>query len=952
VDAHALENALRREIEGEVRFDKGSRALYSTDASNYRQVPIGVVIPRSVTDVIQTVACCREFNAPILSRGGGTSIAGQCCNVAVVMDMSKYVNRILEIDSHKKKARVEPGVILDDLRKATRPYGLTFGPDPATHSRCTFGGMIGNNSCGVHSIMAGKTVDNVESMEILTYDGLRFRVGKTSDEEIARKIREGGRSGQIYAKLQALQTKYADLIQSRYPKIPRRVSGYNLDQLLPENGFDLARALVGTEGTCVTVLEATVKLIEDPPYRSLVVLSCAGIDVAADKMQDILEDKPMGLEGLDEYFIRNMKKKGLHQEAVSWLPEGKAWLFVEFGGQTQKECSDHAHSMKERLSRQIPPSSIKIFDDPIEQHKVWEVREAAFGVTSFVPGQKNMSAGWEDSAVPPEKMGNYLRDLRKLTEKFDYNSVFYGHLADGCIHARISFDLQTDPGVEKYKHFVDEAAELVLSYGGSLSGEHGDGQTRAHLLPKMFGHELIQAFREFKTIWDPDGKMNPGKIVDAYPVDENLRLQAEPHMALSSLHFQFPEDSGRFDETLLRCVGIGRCRKKSNETMCPSFMATLEEKHSTRGRARLLFEMLQGEVITDGWQSQEVKDSLDLCLSCKGCRSECPTQVDMATYKAEFLSHYYQKKMRPLSAYAMGWIAVWSRMASRTPFLANFFTQTPHLDTLFKSLAGISTKRRLPRFAPQTFQRWSQCRKSVSPKGRDVILWPDTMNNYFYPGIAQAAMEVLEAVGYRVMVPKQALCCARPLFDYGFLDQAKKWLRSILETLRPQLVEDVPVVVLEPSCAAVFRDELINLFPRDPIAQRLHDQTFLLAEFLVREGKENLFSPLRKRALMHGHCHQKALMGMAHEAKLCTQLGLDFEILDSGCCGMAGAFGFEKDHYDISVKIGEKVLLPAVRNADRETLIITDGFSCREQILQLSNRPSLHLAEVLRMTSK
>lgn len=945
--AEELAAELRGKIRGEVRFDDGSRGLYATDASNYRQVPIGVVIPRDVDDVIETVAACRRYGVPILARGGGTSLAGQCCNVAVIIDMSKYMNRVIEIDPDRRLARVEPGTILDDLREAAEQYHLTFGPDPATHKYCTLGGMIGNNSCGIHSVMAGKTVDNIEELDIPTYQGLHMRVGKTSDYELERIIGAGGRRGEIYAGLKRLRDRYAGLIRKRYPDIPRRVSGYNLDQLLPENGFQVGRALTGTESTCVIVLEAMVRLVHSPPARSLLVLGYPDIYSAGDDVPEILASGPMGLEGIDDRLVENMKKKGLHPREVALLPEGSGWLLVEFGGESHQESDGRARRLMEALGKRKSPPSMKLFDDPRQEEMVWTIRESGLGATARVPGQRDTWPGWEDSAVPPEKVGDYLRDLRSLLNRYGYACSLYGHLGQGCIHTRIDFDLKTRQGITRWRSFMAEATELVIRYGGSLSGEHGDGQARAELLDKMFGSELVQAFREFKAIWDPGWKMNPGKVVDPYRLDENLRLGTDYNPPQPETHFKFLDDDGSFARATLRCVGVGLCRRMGGGTMCPSFMVTREEMHATRGRARMLFEMLRGEVVSGGWRDEHVKEALDLCLSCKGCKRDCPVNVDMAAYKAEFLSHYYKRRLRPVSAYTMGLIYRWSRLASIMPGIVNFATQTPVLRDLAKAAAGFAPERQIPAFAPETFKSWFRRRGPRNRNGPRVILWPDTFNNYFHPETAQAAVEVLEAAGYSVEVPEQALCCGRPLYDYGMLDNAKRLLRQILTALEPEIAGGVPLVGLEPSCIAVFRDEMINLFPHDENARRLNRQSFLLSEFL--ESEDYPLPELRRKAVVHVHCHHKAVMGLDHDQRLLSKLGLDFEILDSGCCGMAGAFGFEKEHYDVSIKAGERVLLPAVRQAPKDALIIADGFSCREQIAQTTDRRALHLAQVIQM---
>jgi FAD/FMN-containing dehydrogenase/Fe-S oxidoreductase len=949
VDAAGLAAALRRSLRGEVRFDDGSRALYATDGSNYRQVPIGVVLPHDVDDVIATVAISREYGAPILCRGGGTSLAGQCCNVAVVIDMSKYMAGILEVDPEQRLARVQPGVILDHLRSAAEKHHLTFGPDPATHDRCTLGGMIGNNSCGVHSVMAGKTDDNIEELEVLTYDGLRLKVGQTGDEELERIISEGGRRGAIYAGLKNLATTYGDFIRKRYPNIPRRVSGYNLNYLLPENGFHVARALVGSEGTCVTVLEATCRLVESPPERVLLIIAYPDVFQCADHVPEIMAHKPIGLEGIDDLLVEYTRRKGINSEGLALLPQGGGWLFAEFGADNAREAGAQARNLVAALSQSPNPPQMCLLTDKQQARRVWEVRESSLGATSHVPGEPLTWEGWEDSAVAPEKLGGYLRELHKLMRGYGYRGTLYGHFGHGCVHARLNFDLQTQEGIAKYRKFVKEAADLVVSYGGSLSGEHGDGQSRAELLPKMFGPELVQAFREFKALWDPDWKMNPGKVVEPYRLDENLRLGADYHPWEPETHFQFPEDHGSLAHATLRCVGVGKCRQYESGVMCPSFRVTREEEHSTRGRAHLLWEMTKGEVIHGGWRDEKVKHSLDLCLSCKGCKSDCPVGVDVATYKAEFLSHYYEGRSRPRSAYAFANIDTWARLASLAPGLANLATQLPVLRALAKLLAGMPQERSIPAFAPQTFRSWFQRRKPPNPAGSPVLLWPDTFNNYFLPDTAKAAVDVLETAGFRVVLPRTNLCCGRPLYDFGMLDRAKRLLVDILDALAPEIGAGVPLVVLEPSCAAVFRDELKNLLSKDGRAQRLSQQTLLLSEFLEREAKHFQLPKLARKALIHGHCHHKSVMKMTDEEAVLRKMELDFHAPAPGCCGMAGSFGFEKDKYEVSVAIGELELLPAVRKAPPDCLIIADGFSCREQIAQCTDRHALHLAEVIQM---
>ena len=951
--ARDLARDLRRQTAGEVRFDDGSRALYATDASNYRQVPIGVVLPRTVDDVLETLAVCRRHGVPVLGRGGGTSLAGQCCNAAVVVDMSKYLNQVVEVDPVARRARVQPGAVLDTLRDAAERHHLTFGPDPATHAQCTLGGMIGNNSCGVHSLMAGRTDENVEELDVVTYDGLRLRVGATSDEQRVRIVAEGGREGEIYAALAALRDRHSESIRARYPDIPRRVSGYNLPWLLPEHGFQVARALVGSEGTCVMVLGATLRLVPSPPARVLLLLGYADAFAAADDVPRVLESGPIGLEGFDAGLVDAMKRKGLHPDGVALLPAGHGWLLVELGDETAALAEERARACMERMGRRPGghgAPSMKLFTRGDEQKKIWAVRESALGVTAVVPGQPRAWEGWEDSAVSPHRIGDYLRALKKLLDRHRRHGDLYGHFGQGCVHIRIDFDLETAPGIRAYRAFVEEAADLVVSFGGSLSGEHGDGQSRAELLPRMFGTDLVQAFREFKAIWDPQGRMNPGKLVDPYRFDQNLRLGTSYRPRPLVTHFQYPQDRGSFAEATLRCVGVGACRRLGGGTMCPSFMVTREEKHSTRGRARLLFEMATGDVVHGGWGDEAVKEALDLCLACKGCKGDCPVGVDVATYKAEFLAHYYDGHVRPRAAYAMGLIHWWARLASMAPALGNALTQGP-LAGAFKAIAGLAPQRRMPAFAGQSFRRIQRLRAEPPPSARprdqpEVLLWVDTFNDNFHPQVLLAAEAVLRAAGFRVRIPSRNLCCGRPLYDWGMLGRAKSLLRRVLAALEPDLRAGTPIVGLEPSCVAVFRDELVGLFPHDEDAVRLSRQVLTLGEFLTRHAADRL-PRLAGRVLVHGHCHQKAVMGMSGELAVLETMGVDVERPDAGCCGMAGAFGFEKDKYDVSMAVGERVLLPAVRSAAESTLIVADGFSCREQIAQATPRRALHLAEVV-----
>jgi Fe-S oxidoreductase len=720
--------------------------------------------------------------------------------------------------------------------------------------------------------------------------------------------------------------------------------------LLPENNFNVARALVGSEGTLVTILEATLNLVPNPAARSLLVLGYPDVYKACDHLMEILTFKPTALEGFDHLLFDMVKKKSDETADLALLPPGGGFLMVEFGGDGKQDADDQAHRCMDALKKHGNAPHMNLMDDPKKEEMIWKVREGGLGSTAWVPGRPDGWPGWEDSAVPVDKVATYLPALRKLFDKYGYHPSLYGHFGQGCIHCRVGFDLYAKEGIDHFKSFMNEAADLIVQFGGSLSGEHGDGQARGEFLPKMFGDLIYQSFREFKSIWDPQWKMNPGKKIDAYGVAVNLRLGADFDPPQPETHFHFADDKHSFARAALRCVGVGNCRKESGQVMCPSYQVTREEKDCTRGRAHLLFEMMNGEVLTEGWRSEAVKDALDLCLACKGCKGECPVNVDMATYKAEFLSHYYEGRLRPRNAYAMGWIYWWARLAALAPDVANFFGQTPGFTAIAKWLGGVDQRRRMPAFARETFKEWFRKR---APRNQDkpaVILWPDTFNNNFHPEVAKAAVTVLEAAGRQVWVPKASLCCGRPLYDFGMLDEAKVMLRQILDTLRPQIQAGVPIIGLEPSCTAVFRDELMNLFPNDEDAKRLSKQTFLLSEFLNGELKDYQPPRLERKALVHGHCHHKAIMGMDDEKELLKKIGLDCDMPDDGCCGMAGSFGFESGrHYDVSVAVGERVLLPAVRQQDLDTFIIANGFSCRQQITQTTDREALHLAQVLEM---
>lgn len=953
VDVDLLASTLRKRVAGEVRADALAMSTWSTDASNFRQLPLAVVTPLDADDLEAAIQACREVGAPVTHRGGGTSLAGQTTNAAVIIDCSKHMNRILEIDPDRRVARVQPGCVLDDLRSAAETYGLTFGPDPATHDRCTLGGMIGNNSCGTHSIMAGRTVDNVERLEVCCYDGTRLSLGAMDREARRLAIAAGGRFGSIVHGLQELVDAHAPEIRARYPDISRRVSGYNLDELFDERGFHLARAVTGSEGTCVSVLEATLSLVPSPPSRILVVLGYHDAFSAADEVPLILSCSPLAIEGIDERLLDNMATKGLRSRERALLPSGGAFLFVEMGGESLEEAMTGVTTLLRALGRSPRSNDVTVVEEHEAQEGLWAVRETGYGATGQIPGRRDGRPGWEDSAVAPERLGSYLRELSNLWDRYGFDVAMYGHFGQGCVHTRVDFDFSSPKGVSEYVHFLEEAADLVVAHGGSLSGEHGDGQQRSFLLERMFGKELTEAFLTFKRIWDPDGRMNPGKVVDAtkrFGPDENLRIAPERVAWNPRTKFALTADAGSFDHAVSRCVGVGKCRKTESGVMCPSYMVTRAEEHSTRGRARLLFEMAEGEAITDGWRSEAVAEALDLCLGCKGCKVECPVSVDMATYKAEFMSHHYAGRLRPASAYSMGLVMMWARLASKAPRLFNSVSASKTGSAILRRAGGLTSKRPIPPFASQSFTSWFRDRPERDgdqQSRRKVFLFPDTFSNFLAPEVAKASTEVLERAGFAVEVPRGFVCCGRPLYDFGMLDLARVLWRTTLRSLAPVLAEDALLVVPEPSCAAAFRDELPELMKGHPNAKEISERTLTLAELLEKEAPDADLSSASTHALLQPHCHQHAVIGNAAELSVLGRAGVSVETPDAGCCGLAGSFGFEADKYDLSMACAERSLLPAVRDLDPSTAVIADGFSCRTQILHGTGRRALHLAEIL-----
>ncbi len=946
----ALESQLRATIEGEVRFDAGTRAAYATDASNYRQVPVAVVIPRHEGDVIAALSLACENSMPILARGGGTSLAGQACNSALVLDFSKYMNRVIAIDPGARTAQVEPGVVQSHLNAALAPHGLFFAPDPSTKDRCTIGGMIGNNSCGAHSAAYGKTVDNVEALEVILYDGTQLSLtGSMDDAQLIAAIGRGGREGELYSHIRELRDRSAESVRAHFPKLPRRVSGYNFDQLMPEPGFNLARSIVGSEGTLATILRATIRAVPRPNEVALAVLGFDDVFVAADQTPWLLEHRPEALEGFDQNLPEFARIKRM--PGVRFLPAGRAFLLVELGGATRDEARERADRVIARARAVRECTGVACLADAREQAAVWQIRESGLGSSAFIPGRPRTWPGAEDSAVPPANLGAFLRGFERILGNRKLKvATYYGHFGEGCVHARVNFDLMTASGIQTFRAAMLDLGELVAGLGGSLSGEHGDGLARSELLPLMFRPELIEAFRDFKRIFDPDSMMNPGVIVAPHPLDSHLKLGANYRPREIATHFNFSSEGG-LAGAALKCVGIGKCRKTEAGTMCPSYMATREEVHSTRGRARILFEALTTDLLPEGFSDPAVKDALDLCLSCKGCKAECPSSVDMAAYRAEFFSNYYRSHRRPLSSAFFGRLNEVARLASHAPSLANGLAHAPLIGDLAKKMLAIHPDRELPRFARRTFRSWFDRRTAPRASVREVVLFPDTFNNYFEPQVATAAVEVLERAGFRVIVPRGQLCCGRPLYDQGMLEVAKARLSDVMDVLDPFVAVGIPIIGLEPSCILTFRDELPSLFPEDPRAKALASNSFLLEEFLAREATDFAPPQLRRSIIVQGHCHQKAIAGIGDEVALLSRAaGAELEVLDAGCCGMAGAFGYDRNHFEVSKQIGSRVLFPAIDKAPPDAIIVADGFSCRSQIRHFCpSRTPMHLAEVLNL---
>ncbi|WP_042419868.1 FAD-binding and (Fe-S)-binding domain-containing protein [Streptacidiphilus anmyonensis] len=936
----SLEEELRAALRGEVDFGAAQRGVYAYDASNYRQVPLGVVKPACTDDVRAAVALARAHGVPVLARGAGTSIGGQAISPgALVLDFRAGLGGLPAdaVDPHARTARVRPGTVLDELQRAAAPHALRFGPDPSTHSRCTLGGMIGNDSCGAHSVAYGRTSDNVRSLDLLLADGTELTVhGPRTAAERQAMLREPGPVGALHRALHELTESHLVTLRQGFPRLPRRGSGIALDALLPERGFDLVRALTGTEGTCAIVLGATVDLVPRPDRTALVVAGYADETAAAEAVVELLPLNPLTAEGMGADLIRSDAARAL-------LPKGGGWLFLE------AEAGDHARAIERAVRGQ--GADVAVVSDAAGQRALWRVREAAAGTATRGPDGQEAWPGWEDSAVPPQRLAPYLRELRALTAEHGLRGTPFGHFGEGCVHLRLDFPLDA-PADGRFRRFLTEAAELVVRHGGSLSGEHGDGQARAELLGLMYPPEVLALFARFTALFDPGDLLNPGNLTDPRPLDADLRQPGLPRALPLA-------DGAR------RCVGVGACvADDPAAVMCPSYAATRDERHSTRGRARLLGELLRGTLtgegpITDGWRSREVLGALDLCLSCKGCASDCPVHVDMATYKSEFLHRHYRRRLRPRVHYALGGLPRLLRLLHTLPGVgraARLALRARPLAALARAVAGTAPERPLPQIPPASFAR------SYEPPadGRPVLLWPDTFGNHLDPDVLRAGAVVLTRLGFRPLLPPGPVCCGLTYVSTGRLDAARRTVARTLGVLA-QAADDLAsnglasdglaVVVLEPSCAAALREELPRLLPDDPRAARLAARVRTFAEFLDEQAPPDGLPQARaelRDALAQTHCHQHAVLGTGADERVAARAGLDVRRLPPSCCGLAGNFGFERGHHAVSVASAERVLLPALR-AEPGVRVLADGFSCRTQIAQLADgRKALHLAQLLR----
>jgi FAD/FMN-containing dehydrogenase/Fe-S oxidoreductase len=946
---------LTKRLTGEVRFDDMTRVLYSTDASIYEIEPLGVVIPRTTDDVLATVEICASHGVPILPRGAGTSLCGQAVGRAVVLDMSKYLNRVLEVNPEERWARIQPGVVLDELNAQLRPLGLWFAPDVSPSNRATLGGMIGNNASGARSIVYGRTLEHVREMTVVLPDGHTLAARALAEDELARALALTTREGDLYRTLHRLVDAHRHEILARYPKILRRVGGYALDEFVNGQPFSLARLLVGSEGTLATTLEATINLEPRPaPTQvALMVVHFRTMFEALESTTEILTTGPTAIELADKYIL-DLTRRSLEYARQMTFVQGDpgALLFVEYYGETPGELTAKLDRLEAHCRRQRIGTAFTRALSPEEQQRIWTVRKAGMALLLGMIGDKKPVAGIEDTAVAPERLAEYLKRLDAIVRSHKVEAAYYGHASVGCIHVRPILDLKRDPEVETLRAIAEQVSALVQEFGGAMSAEHGDGLSRSCWNETLFGPTLYQAFRELKAAFDPQRIMNPGKIVDAPPMTANLRYGGRYRARQVKTFFRFGREGG-FDRAVEMCNGAAVCKKKLEGTMCPSYMITLEEEHSTRGRANALRAAINGHLPAEALTSPRMYEVFDLCLECKGCKAECPSNVDMAKLKYEFLAQYHAAHGTPLRARLFGHLEIVNRLGCACAPLSNWVAQTAPARWIFDRFFGIHRNRQLPPFARETFTRWftrRNGRQGVPGARGPVVLFNDTYMTYNYPELGRAAVKVLEAAGFEVALADKK-CCGRPMISKGLLQKAKENAAYNVDRLVPYAEQGIPIVGLEPSCILTFRDEYPDLLD-DPRAARLAAGTFLIEEFLLGlHEKGQLRLPLRagaKSVMLHGHCHQKALVGSNPSLQLLRLLsGARVDEIDSGCCGMAGSFGYEKEHYDMSLAIGNRRLFPAIKAADPTCEIVAAGVSCRQQILHGTGRRARHLVEVL-----
>ena len=941
-------SVFKRMARSGMREDMTTRAAYSSDASIFRRIPKAVIEPQSVEDIRDGIAIAQERGWSIISRGGGTSVAGNAIGTGLIIDTSRYFNRILDIDVENRTATVEPGVVCDALRTAVAEHGLTYGPDPSTHSRCTIGGMVANNACGSHSVAYGTAAENLVSVTIMLASGeeITFDGSGVSDEGIDKQLHQ-------------LVDAHAELIDAELGRFPRQVSGYGLHYLLDKHGFDAAKAIAGTEGTVGVITKMTVRLVEVPKVKALAVLAFETVYDAASAAARLRLPGVATIEGMGGDLLDALRSKRGQERAGGNLPGNRkgipagGWLYCEVGGDTLEE----AEALAQTVAASVDTVDTIVVSDPQEMRELWRIREASAGVVTRLPDGGEAWPNWEDSAVPPENLADYLRDLYALMDKYSLRGIPFGHFGEGCVHVRISFDFGSQEGIEIFHKFMNEAAELVSSYGGSLSGEHGDGRARSALLDRMYSEEMRGLFKQFKDIMDPDGLFNPGVLVDPDEVTDGLRMApGQRTFELTPVH-KFSHDKGSMVNAVNRCVGVSACRSEEN-SMCPSFQITGDEVHSTRGRARLLSEMFRGESVADGYQSEEVLEALDLCLSCKACASECPVNVDMATYKSEFLHKHYQGKIRPMAHYMMGWLPLLGHIAHKIPLLPRVIDlsmRTPGLKTLIATIGGLDTSRPLIRFAPTSLRKWHKKRSSIAAT-KTVVLWPDSFNASLDTSPATAAVEVLEELGYNVEIPQEFVCCGLTWHSTGQLDMTQRVLKQTAKVMQPYLDRGLTVIGIEPSCTVMLTGEATELSD-DPAITQLANATVSFAEFVAPLIKEKVdagdIKPANISALTQVHCHEKSLGDPQHSAMLLDALGVSQSDIETGCCGLAGNWGFEKGHAEMSMALGERELFPKVRKAEQNNhAVIADGFSCRTHIDQGTGVAPQHIAEIVRAVVK